>query len=793
MKHLLVRFAVLGLALCMALSAKAQTCADEASLRSTAPGFPSELSFLNTSQEPRGIFWLDPEGRRTSYGIVEPGHGLQQATAADHAWVVTDAQGQCLMVVIAAAEPRAIDVGGSGESGAAVVPPPPGVQTPLGTSAPRPAGSVVPTATVSPVDTFELQGLFRLTPRNDSEKALNNQANERPEVVRVRSDWDSGQWRFEAVPGTAFVRIRNAWKGTYLQDDRGRLRASAASRDDEAAHWHFEAIDGSPFFQMVNRETDRTLVSRRGEAELTDAVERPNEGHWQLVPVEPETSKVVSAPPARARDSARDRAYQDALDNCLERGGYWTGSSCKPYRGVERIADCGRGWVWDSDFRACVWDGDGVDARVCPPWMSGTPPYCQADMSCRGGTLTVSRRGYQNCDCPPGTSLWGDYPNFRCVRSYAGAGAIALPIAAAIVGLAAYQYVRRPGQPKTKAATSITQVKGLQFAPTAPTKGSTLTPATVSVTKQTDRSVLSGSGKTNPSLQGGSAGGTTSLGGGGGPAKGGPVACKEGQSITTGCVCSAPMAVTVGTTCGTRVLAKPSLADKCGPGTTGTPPNCVSTDAKKAAADAAQQAKDAAAQKALSDAAAKAKADAAAKSAADAAQKAAADAAKQKAASEAAQKAAADTAKQAADAAKQKAAAEAAQKTAADAAKQAADAAKQKAAAEAAQKAAADAAKQAADAAKQKAAAEAAQKAAAEAARQRAVAEAERQRRAADAEAKRRADEAAGKAKAAQEAARQRAEQEAKRRATEAAANAAKKPSCPQGQVFKDGRCQKAP
>ena len=121
----------------------------------------------------------------------------------------------------------------------------------------------------------------------------------------------------------------------------------------------------------------------------------------------PATSNVVAAAP-------RNNAYDSALANCRELGGYWTGSSCRAAVASRPLA-CAPGWAWSSDVGECQWDGGGR----CPPWQIGAGGACLSDLACRGGRVRMSGRGYPVCDCPIGTVTFGNYPSLRCVPSIA--------------------------------------------------------------------------------------------------------------------------------------------------------------------------------------------------------------------------------------------------------------------------------------------------------------------------------------------------------------------------------------
>src|SRR5689334_7554688 len=111
-----------------AFAQAAPDCSSEKTLKSPASSTPTELSFQNWSADKRRIYWIDQDGDRKFYGIVEPGNAFRQPTMANHAWVVTDDAEKCLYAFVASAEPRVVDVG---VAVAAVVAPPPGGQAPI--------------------------------------------------------------------------------------------------------------------------------------------------------------------------------------------------------------------------------------------------------------------------------------------------------------------------------------------------------------------------------------------------------------------------------------------------------------------------------------------------------------------------------------------------------------------------------------------------------------------------------------------------------------------------------------
>ena len=342
-------------------TAKAEDCSNEKSLKSLPSSAASELSFQNRSADKRRIYWIDQEGDRKFYGIVEPGNAFRQSTSVGHAWVVTDDAEKCLYSFVATAEPRVVDVG---EAAANVVPPPPGGQQPIAQapvappqivappvavqvpvqssppqeivqlpppvvdSAARAAPPPVPVTAqaqqllvdtppeVSPVDQFQLRGAYRLVTRLDNTKVLNNEASGTVNVMAVQPEWDSAQWTFEPVSGTPFVRIKNLWKKTYLSDFNGKPRAMPAAPNATESQWTFEPIDGTSFVQFRNRETDRFLLSVNGAAVLIDDF-RPDmesNSHWRAAPVSGGSTVAAAVNPPRP-------LYDTALASCREVGG----------------------------------------------------------------------------------------------------------------------------------------------------------------------------------------------------------------------------------------------------------------------------------------------------------------------------------------------------------------------------------------------------------------------------------------------------------------------------------------
>ncbi len=61
-------------------------------------GEETSLSFVNRTGAEVKLFWLDPDGRRQSYGKLAPGESRDQHTFAGHVWLVTDTDDKSLAV-----------------------------------------------------------------------------------------------------------------------------------------------------------------------------------------------------------------------------------------------------------------------------------------------------------------------------------------------------------------------------------------------------------------------------------------------------------------------------------------------------------------------------------------------------------------------------------------------------------------------------------------------------------------------------------------------------------------------
>ncbi|MFI7577421.1 hypothetical protein [Micromonospora sp. NPDC049497] len=69
----------------------------EPALRSTGGGPETFIDFVNARSAPVTVYWLNYDGQRQRYAVLQPGHGYRQHTYVGHPWVVTEADGRALV------------------------------------------------------------------------------------------------------------------------------------------------------------------------------------------------------------------------------------------------------------------------------------------------------------------------------------------------------------------------------------------------------------------------------------------------------------------------------------------------------------------------------------------------------------------------------------------------------------------------------------------------------------------------------------------------------------------------
>ena len=74
-------------------------CQGEAGLRAERSRLPVPLVFRNAGPAAVSVFWVNFDGQRQFYAKVAPGGEYRVNSFADHPWVVTDGQENCLALL----------------------------------------------------------------------------------------------------------------------------------------------------------------------------------------------------------------------------------------------------------------------------------------------------------------------------------------------------------------------------------------------------------------------------------------------------------------------------------------------------------------------------------------------------------------------------------------------------------------------------------------------------------------------------------------------------------------------
>lgn len=375
-------------------AATAQSCSDETSIKSSSETRPTQISFRNGSADRRRLYWIDQDGRRKFYAVIPPQNVHTQPTYVAHSWVVTDDAEKCLYVITASSAPITVEVGG-------VAALPPGVpasggQQPIGQanqsettqssiSGPTAAApSAAPVADISPIEAFELEGYYRLTPRSVDGIVLNTEASGTISVEKVKPHWSSGQWEFVEVPGTTFVLIKNRWKNTFLLVDDDEVRAGSADDDDESAHWALDVVEGQPYVRIRNRAIESYLLNANGQVRLTSSNDDDPDGQWQFVAVLDGTPSASSSSSGTSSKSSFKKMTTKKKKKTAKKkrggceGGWWKGNTCRCPKG--KVFDAGRCSATDHGGVNCAGSGQfyhaGACVSKCPRGTYGKNGFC---------------------------------------------------------------------------------------------------------------------------------------------------------------------------------------------------------------------------------------------------------------------------------------------------------------------------------------------------------------------------------------------------------------------------------
>ncbi len=85
-----------------------RSCAERSGLRSEHSREPTKLTIVNKSGMYRALMWIDFKGQFKDYGGMNSGQQKTIDTFRTHPWMVTDGPGNCIQIIMPAAEPAIV-------------------------------------------------------------------------------------------------------------------------------------------------------------------------------------------------------------------------------------------------------------------------------------------------------------------------------------------------------------------------------------------------------------------------------------------------------------------------------------------------------------------------------------------------------------------------------------------------------------------------------------------------------------------------------------------------------------
>jgi hypothetical protein len=119
--------------------------------------------------------------------------------------------------------------------------------------------------------------------RNKWKKTFINIEKGTPACTEAPSGWGSAKWVFEKVKGSDIVRIKNVWKGTYLHVETGKLECTPMESGMHSSHWVIEQVPGQNSVRIRNRwKNSLYLHIERGRLECTTIDYGWHSAMWNL-------------------------------------------------------------------------------------------------------------------------------------------------------------------------------------------------------------------------------------------------------------------------------------------------------------------------------------------------------------------------------------------------------------------------------------------------------------------------------------------------------------------------------
>jgi len=84
--------------------------AERAATRSVTAKFSTSIRFINPGSVAVKIYWLNYEGERVFYNLLQPGEEYIQQTYLTHPWLITDVNDNALYIFFPDAQSRTVEI-----------------------------------------------------------------------------------------------------------------------------------------------------------------------------------------------------------------------------------------------------------------------------------------------------------------------------------------------------------------------------------------------------------------------------------------------------------------------------------------------------------------------------------------------------------------------------------------------------------------------------------------------------------------------------------------------------------
>ncbi len=147
--------------------------------------------------------------------------------------------------------------------GPAVSGPPPGPQPAPSANQPQPV--------FSPDNFYQIRNSYYNTFVNIQTGVINSST--------IQNGWFSAQWQIIPVPGSNYVKIKNRWKGNFIDTERGYITMTPADQSPGTL-WVLEFFGGNQF-HIKNIQSGHYLSIIANQIKLTPGVANPGAG-WMI-------------------------------------------------------------------------------------------------------------------------------------------------------------------------------------------------------------------------------------------------------------------------------------------------------------------------------------------------------------------------------------------------------------------------------------------------------------------------------------------------------------------------------